>query len=189
MLDNAEHFTNCVVKIDSVSNQIKNERTNDRKRWAAEKAQIICSCATQSHSPSEYAISQAHHKKWLCSRKKCFFAQTHKKWPMVGLVLRLFLESTTAHFSTKYQFVWETNAQFFFFAFYSPAVTLVPSPQGLVSGIWVTCCGDVMTVTCFCRCSLLASLAYVSLCLNDHVMALNFSKRLLDQPRLSGAHK
>ncbi|KAI0221541.1 CCR4-NOT transcription complex subunit 10-A [Lamellibrachia satsuma] len=38
------------------------------------------------------------------------------------------------------------------------------------------------------RCSVLAASAYVSLCLNDHLMALRYAEQLLWQPRLSGAH-
>ena len=39
------------------------------------------------------------------------------------------------------------------------------------------------------RCSVLASSAYVALCLNNAVMALEYSTELLKQPRLSGAHR
>ena len=49
---------------------------------------------------------------------------------MLGLVLRLFLGSTTAHFSTKYQFVWETSAQFFFCVLF-PCCNARPFPPGL----------------------------------------------------------
>ena len=36
---------------------------------------------------------------------------------------------------------------------------------------------------------MLAASAYVSLCLNDHLMALRYAEQLLWQPRLSGAHR
>lgn len=39
------------------------------------------------------------------------------------------------------------------------------------------------------RCSILASSAYVSLCLSDCVLAVDYAERLLKQPRLSGAHR
>ena len=39
------------------------------------------------------------------------------------------------------------------------------------------------------RCSILASLSYVALCLNDHLVALQFAQQLLEQTRLSGAHR
>ncbi|KAK2146588.1 hypothetical protein LSH36_595g00023 [Paralvinella palmiformis] len=38
------------------------------------------------------------------------------------------------------------------------------------------------------RCSILAAIAYVSLCLNDYQVALQHAEQLLKQPRLSGAH-
>ncbi|XP_029640500.1 CCR4-NOT transcription complex subunit 10 [Octopus sinensis] len=39
------------------------------------------------------------------------------------------------------------------------------------------------------RCSILTASAYVSLCLNDHLIALNYTNSLLSQPRLSGAQR
>ncbi|XP_050395792.1 CCR4-NOT transcription complex subunit 10 isoform X1 [Patella vulgata] len=39
------------------------------------------------------------------------------------------------------------------------------------------------------RCSILCAAAYVSLSLNDHLMALNYAKNLLRQPRISGAQR
>ncbi|ESO98211.1 hypothetical protein LOTGIDRAFT_114420 [Lottia gigantea] len=39
------------------------------------------------------------------------------------------------------------------------------------------------------RCSILCSAAYISLCLNDHLMALNHAKNLLRQTKISGAQR
>lgn len=39
------------------------------------------------------------------------------------------------------------------------------------------------------RCSILAASAYVSLCLNDHLVALNYAENLLRQHKLSGAQR
>ncbi|GAB1599352.1 CCR4-NOT transcription complex subunit 10-like [Argonauta hians] len=39
------------------------------------------------------------------------------------------------------------------------------------------------------RCSILTASAYVSLCLNDHLIALNYANSLLSQTRLSGAQR
>mgnify|MGYP006989416986 FL=1 len=39
------------------------------------------------------------------------------------------------------------------------------------------------------RCSVLAAAAYVTLCLGDHIIALDYAQELLQQKPLSGVHK
>lgn len=39
------------------------------------------------------------------------------------------------------------------------------------------------------KCSILCHSAYVSLCLNDYLLAAKYAERLLQQPKLSGAHR
>ena len=66
------------------------------------------------------------------------------------------------------------------FVYRKEETKLYPAPPGNPMRI-----GDMLSL----KCSILTAAAYVSLCLNDFVLAKNYSTSLLSEPRASPGHK